>query len=314
MRINHIFVLTIVLLSFCLTDSVLALKPERVYKAKPSHYGIIYQEFVFDTRDGFKIKGWFYPVQDTLGIANDLIGRYFPVPSEMKRSPRPYSTIDTVKHPTIVVCMGDAGNMADLIFYAYHLCTRGFNVLTFDWRGFGESSDWPIDQDQLSYAEFLTDYDAAIEWVKNRPEVDSAKIGVFGCSTGAYLSFAMAAKRRDIAAFAGRALMTSFKDLLSVIGPLDPKRHFKAPPEYPSNLEPTNAAENIAIPAFLIVGEKDGRTPVWMSKEVFGKIKSPKELWIVPDAEHGGMKGPESSNYPEFFVRVADFFKKYLMT
>ena len=314
MRKNLKFIVALLVFCFGLTNTLLALKPEREYKAKPSDYGIIYQEVVFQTRDSLQIKGWFYPAQDTSGIANDLIGRYFPVPSEMKRSLRRYSTIATVKRPTIVVCMADAGNMSDLIFYACHLCTRGFNVLTFDWRGFGESSDWPIDQDQLSYTEFLMDYDAAIEWVKKRPEVDSTRIGVFGCSTGAYLSFAMAAKRRDIAAFAGRALMTSFKDLLSVIGPLDPKRHFKAPPEYPSNLEPTNAAENITIPVFLIVGEKDVRTPVWMSEKVFGKIRSPKELWIVPNAEHGGMKGPESLNYPEFFVRVAQFFKKYLMT
>jgi hypothetical protein len=64
---------------------------------------------------------------------------------------------------------------------------------------------------------------------------------------------------------------------------------------------------------FLIVGEKDNRTPAWMSEQVYGKLKSQKQLWVVPNAEHGGMKGPESYNYPEFFVRLAEFFRQYLL-
>jgi len=286
------------------------MKPEREYKARPSDYGIIYREISFETKDNLSIKAWFYPAQDTSGIGNDIVGRYIPVPPELKYSARPYFLMDSLRRPTIVVCMGDAGNMTYLILTAYHLCTRGFNVLTFDWRGFGESSDWPIERDMLSCTEFLADYDAALNYIKNRPEVDSLKIGVFGYSTGAYLSFAAAAKRNDIAAFGGRALMTSFEDLLRVIGPLDTSRHFKAPPDYPSALEPINAAGQINIPVFLIVGEKDIRTPVRMSKKIYDKINSPKELWVVPDAEHGGMKGPESYNYPEFYIRVSDFFKK----
>lgn len=314
MKINHTVIVAFTLMAFWSTNSVLALKPEREYKAKPSDYGIIYREVIFTTSDSLRIKAWFYPSQDTAGIANDLIGRYIPVPAELKRSARPYSLRDTVKRATIVVCLADAGNMQYLIFYAYHLCTQGFNVLTFDWRGFGESSDWLIDQDQLSYTEFLLDYEASIEGVKRLPGVDPTKIGVFGYSTGAYLSFAMAAKRNDIAAFAGRALMTSFEDLLSVTSALDTSRHFKAPLDYPTSLQPTNAAERIKTPVFLIVGEKDNRTPVWMSEQVYRKLKSPKELWIVPGAEHGGMKGPESFNYPIFFVRLAQFFRKYLIT
>jgi hypothetical protein len=50
------------------------------------------------------------------------------VPKELKRSARTYSLQDTIKHPIIIVCLADAGNMQYLIFYSYHLCIRGFNV------------------------------------------------------------------------------------------------------------------------------------------------------------------------------------------
>ncbi len=149
-----------ILLSIILTHSLQALKPDRVYMARPSDYGLLYREIFFTTSDSLNIKAWFYPAQDTTGIANELIGRYLPVPPEWKRPARLYSSADMVKRPTVVICPADAGNMQFLIFYAYHLCTRGFHVLTFDWRGFGESSDWPMDPDQLSYTQFLLDYQA----------------------------------------------------------------------------------------------------------------------------------------------------------
>ena len=305
-------VLFLVSLTILTSPSSYALKPERQYKAIPADYGVIYREFTFHTADNLKLKGWFFPAQDTSGISNSIIGRIVPVPPELKPKARAYATFDDSRRPTIIICDGDAGNMTQLIFYGYHLFTRGYNVLLFDWRGFGESSDWPTEQDRLCYPEFIRDYDAAVDFAKKQPEVDTARIGVMGFSTGAYLSFAIAAKRNDIAAYVGRALLTSFDDLLPILKKVSPDRNFLAPENYPSELLPVNAAKRVTIPVFLIVGEKDNRTPVWMSKKIADELKGPKELWIVPNAEHGGVNGPESITYPEFFVKVAAFYDKCL--
>lgn len=310
LNIFNRFITSIIIL--LVSSSLYALKPEKEYKAIPSDYGIIYREVIFQTSDSLNIKGWFSPAQDTAGIANSIVGRMVPVPPELKCKPRNYATLDEKRKPTIIICDGDAGNMTQLIFYAYHLFTRGYNVLLFDWRGFGESSDWPIEQDRLCYPQFLLDYDAAVDFIKKQPEVDTNKIGVMGFSTGAYLSFAIAAKKDDISAYAGRALLTSFDDLLPILKKLDPKRNFLPPENYPEELLPINAAKRLKIPVFLTVGEKDNRTPPRMSKEIFAKLKGPKELWVVPEAEHGGVNGPEFINYPEFFLKVAEFFDKYL--
>jgi fermentation-respiration switch protein FrsA (DUF1100 family) len=306
--------LSLVSLPLLASSSLYALRPERQYRAIPLDYGIICREVVFQTADGLKLKGWFLPAQDTSGIANSIIGRMVPVPQELKPKARLYTTLDDSRRPTIIICDGDAGNMTQLIFYGYHLFTRGYNVLLFDWRGFGESSDWPTEQDRLCYAEFIVDYDAAIDFVKRQSEVDTMRIGVMGFSTGAYLSFAISAKRNDIAAYVGRALLTSFADILPLLRKASPDRHFLAPENYPSELLPVNAAKKLSIPVFLIVGEKDNRTPVWMSKKIADELMGPKELWIVPNAEHGGMNGPEFIAYPEFFDKVAAFYGKYLKT
>ncbi len=292
-------------------SSLFALKPEKEYKAIPSDYGVIFREVEFVTVDGFKLKGWFIPAQDTVGIANSIIGRVIPVPQELRPRTRPYS-VDTIRRPTIIICDGDAGNMAQFIFYGYHLFTKGYNVFLFDWRGFGKSGEWKTEPDRLCYAEYITDYDAAVDFVKKQPEVDTSRIGVMGFSTGAYLSFAIIAKRKDISAYAGRALLTSFDDIMPILKKIMPERNFMAPAGYPKKLLPINAAKKISIPVFLIVGEKDNRTPVWMSEKIMSKLKGPKELWIVPGAEHSGINGPEFITYPEFFDRVCTFFDRYL--
>ncbi len=289
-----------------------ALRPEVGYRAVPSDYGIIYDDVTFETSDGVSLKGWFFPAQDTAGIANRLVGRVIPVPPDLKPPERPYDAVEPQPGPTIVICPGDAGNMTYSILYAYNMFTAGFNVFTFDWRGFGESDAWPLDHDCLVYSEFLTDYAAALDYLESRPETDLSCIGLLGFSTGAYLSFAMAAQRDDVAALAGRATITSFDDLLPILARLDPDREWRLPEDYPRGLLPANAAPQLAIPVFLIVGEDDERTPPWMSRHVYDSLPGPKELWVVSGAGHGGRSAPEMVAYDEFFGRVAAFFRQYL--
>ena len=133
-----------------------------------------------------------------------------------------------------------------------------------------------------------------------------------GFSTGAYLSFAVAASNPHVSAFVGRALITSFEDVLPILKKIKPDRDLKAPADYPQELLPINAAENMNVPVMLIVGEKDDRTPVWMSQKIYSKLKCPKQLWVVPGAEHGGGNGPDYLNYPEFFIRIVIFLNENL--
>jgi fermentation-respiration switch protein FrsA (DUF1100 family) len=301
-----------VLVLSTLATTAQALKPEAAYPATPGDYGIVFEDVTFEASDGVSLHGWFFPAQDTTGIATRIVGRLIPVPEALRREPRPYATLDDQPRATVIVCCGDAGNMSYLMLYAYQLCTRGFNVLTFDWRGFGASDAWPTDADVLSYAEYLLDYEAAIDYLLGRDEVDQERIGLFGFSTGAYLSFGVAAKRKDIAAIAVRGLITSFDDALPILNRIDPDRALSAPSNYPDELIPVKAALTMTVPTLLIVGEDDTRTPPWMSERVHGELKGPKELWIVEGAGHGGQYAPEYVNYPEFFVRLGAFFGKYL--
>ena len=310
MKLFVAFLVVFLLLSVPIQPAV-ALRPQRGYPVTPGDYGIVFDQVTFATSDSLSLRGWFFPAQDTSGIANRLVGRMIPVPPELRRKARPYAALEKSARPTIVICDGDAGNMSYLILYAYELFTHGFNVFTFDWRGFGESAPWPMPRDQLVCTEFLSDYDAAIDYVKTRPETDPGRIGLLGFSTGAYLSFAMLAKRNDVAAIVVRAIPTSFSDLLPVIAPLDTTRHFYAPDDYPRQLLPGEAAARISKPVFLIVGQNDERTPVWMSQQVHDLLKGPADLWVVPGAGHGGRTAPELVARKEFWNRTRNFFERH---
>jgi pimeloyl-ACP methyl ester carboxylesterase len=290
-----------------------ALRPEAGYQVIPAHYGIVCDLVTFESSDGLNLSGWFFPAQDTAGVSLELVGRLISVPPELRPAGRPYSTIDDSPRPTIVICDGDAGNMSYLIFYACQFVFDGFNVLTFDWRGFGESDPWPVDADLLVCPEYLLDYDAAIDYALSRRETDPERLALIGFSTGAYLSFAMAAERSEVGALAVRAIPTCFDDLLPILGRLDPERGFRAPEGYPPELLPVNAASGIAIPVLLIVGENDERTPPWMSRQIYDSLSGPRQLWVVPGAGHGGGSAPELVAYPEFFERIRAFFDTYLV-
>lgn len=247
----------------------------------------IYQEITFEAADGVSLAGWFYPAQDTTGIATGMVGA-IPIPDHLKAAPRLYATLYAERRPTIVICCGDAGNMSYLIYYAFELVTHGFNVLTFDWRGFGNSDPWPTDPDRLSYSECLLDDDAAVDCALARDEVDGDKVGLFGFSTGGYLSFATAATRPEVSAVAVRRIITTFEDVMPILKEQKPERSLYPAPDYPPELLPLLAAPGLSIPVLPIVGEQDVRTPPWMSRQVFDQLAGPKDLWIVEGASHGG--------------------------
>lgn len=298
----------ILLIIICIHFEGYCLKPEVGYRWKPNIWGLMFTEYDIVTTDNYRLKAWFYPKQEAL--SKDSIQYYL----EAKTMIRPYKIETTAKHPTIVICNGDSGNMSYLLNFAKAFSTNGYNVLTFDWRGFGESQTFPIDTNYLVYNEFLTDFDAAIEFVKTLPTVDTAQIGVYGFSTGAFLSYATACKRKDIKAIIARGLFTDYKSIIQHLKTIKPHDTFLLPTEKDiDEHSPRKTWHRFSKPIFLIVGENDDITPKDNSVEILRNVNSMvRELWIVKDAEHGGAKSPEFVNLPMFIKRTTRFFNENL--
>ena len=92
-----------------------ALNPSREYKQLPDKYNMIYEEEDVTTSDGATLKAWYFP------------------------STGPKTT------QLILMCHNGEGNMADYLRKVDQFRTNGYNVVIFDYRGYGKSSDFAID-------------------------------------------------------------------------------------------------------------------------------------------------------------------------
>lgn len=275
-----------------------AIQPNRTYIRTPDQLGLTYEPMQVETRDGYRIATWFFPACGEASVG-----------TQGSDAPR--------RRTTIVICNGDAGNMS---YFQLHLaqrwCGRGFNVVTFDWRGFGESSPFDMDPNYLCYTEMLEDYRAVVTAVAARSDVDPKRIAVVGWSTGAYLSMITAYDLPQVSAFIGRSLATDFEDFIPLVMQVRHKsrEQLLVPKDFPTERMPIRIAPDFRKPVFLIVGQNDIRTPVWMSQKVLEALPegTPRELMVVEGAAHGGMEDPMMLAFDEFIDRSSRFLEKQL--
>ena len=171
--------------------------------------------------------------------------------------------------------------------------TRGMHVLALDGPGQGESWLRGIHVTPESHAEAAR---SAFEFLAARPEVDAARIGVYGRSFGSFWSFRAAAAEPRFAACAG-AVACFYWDRLTIFeeAPIRFKQVFMAM----SGMEDEDAfdriaesytlqghAERIRCPALMATGEFDPLNPLEQTEAVFEALSGPKELWVFEDEFH----------------------------
>jgi uncharacterized protein len=134
------------------------------------------QPVTFDTADGLRLDGWFFPVNGA-------------------EPPQ-----------TILVFNGNAGNRAYRLPFAAALRRRGFHVMLFDYRGFGGNPGSPTERGLASDAR------AAREYLIGRHDVDPARLIYFGESLGTAVAVELATELPP-AALILRSPFTSMADV-----------------------------------------------------------------------------------------------------
>ncbi len=109
----------------------------------------------------------------------------------------------TGKFPAVVLITGSGpqdrneelmGHKPFLVL-ADHLTRNGIAVLRYDDRGFGKSTG---EFNGATSADFATDVQSAMDYLKTRKEIDPSKIGLIGHSEGGFIAPMVAAKSKDI--------------------------------------------------------------------------------------------------------------------
>ncbi|MBV8718526.1 MAG: alpha/beta hydrolase [Chloroflexi bacterium] len=218
-----------------------------------------------------------------------------------------------VPAPTVVLCHGIWTGRRECLPLALRFQAAGYNVLTFDFRAHG-----------LSEGRFTSvglhetnDVLGAVKYVKSRPEVDPARIGVVGFSMGAAATIQAAARCPDIAVVVADSAYASFVDAARYSFRLVTRvPHFPIAPMAmrwakwivnvdANQLRPIDVIGQIAPRPLLIAhGELDEIVPVRHAHTLFKAAGEPKELWIDPVAHHVGARDSDTDAY---FARIERF-------
>jgi len=195
------------------------------------------------------------------------------------------------------------------------LARHGYGVLVFDRRGEGESEGDP----NLFGWEGERDVHAAVEFLRNRPEVDPDRIGGIGLSVGGEMMIEAAAESdalraivsegasarsvRDIVANPG----TTWSDVLgNGVATLATSLFSNALP--PADLE--SLVPKISGAVLFVYGENGQPAEEPANRAFYAVAHEPRELWEVPGSGHIGGTEARPREYEQ---RVVAFFDRYLL-
>ncbi len=208
---------------------------------------------------------------------------------------------------TIVHFHGNYGNVSNHFPLSLFLLKYGFDVLSFDYEGYGASQGNPTPQ------HLLEDGIASVRYAHSHLREGARGVAVFGQSLGGATAIVVTAREPLVKAAVIEAAFSGHASMMRAVL----KRHWFTWPLYPvaplfvnHSLDPIRYVTQISPrPLFFIHGDKDKIVPVEMSQELFNKAGEPKKIWIVPGAGHLEIRKMEGKQYEE---AIASFFETEL--
>lgn len=205
--------------------------------------GLRIEEVSYTTEDGLTLEAWLAPaVGDPLGA--------------------------------VLVFNGNAGNRAHRLPLGEALSEAGYHTLLVDYRGYGGNPGSPSEQG------FAGDARAALEFLRDRSEVDPERIVYFGESLGAGVAVGLA-REEPPAALVLRSPFPSLADIAAV--------HYRLIPAsilLRDRFDSIAAIEDVTAPLLVIAGSDDRIVPIGQSRRLFEKANEPKRMVAIEGARH----------------------------
>ena len=139
-------------------------------------------------------------------------------------------------------------------------------MILFDYRGFGESSSFKMNPNQLYYNEFAIDLVSVIKWAKT--EYSENKIGIWALSMGTIMS-TIALQQETLDFFIGEGFVINPAKIKTKIFELKGKEIVL--PD--GHTEFQNKINNLEMPMLLFAGTEDIITTIEDSKEIVSQMK-----------------------------------------
>ncbi len=220
--------------------------PRHTLDVTPASYGLTFEEVRFRAADGTKLHGWWSPA----------VGGSQP-------------------KGTVVFCHGNYGNISNHLGSVAWLPGRGFNLLLFDYRGYGQS------EGEVSRAGTVADTIAAIDFALAR---DTEHTVVFGHSLGGAVAIVAVAARPKVRAIAVEATFPSYRAAACAVAPAFGWLTRWLVSE---GFEPEDALADLPPrPLLVIHGTHDHIVPFRLGKQLYDLAPEPKTIYPVKGGRH----------------------------
>ncbi|WP_063050586.1 alpha/beta hydrolase [Nocardia arthritidis] len=218
--------------------------PERTVLQTPAVLGMEYAELFLPTSDGEIVDAWWMPARNSVGH--------------------------------ILFAHGNAGNLGDRVPIYALLTEAGFDVLAFDYRGYGRSTGKPTE-----HGTYL-DAHAAHRALLAQPGVDPNRVLYLGKSLGGGVVLELAQHHPP----AGVMLMSTFSGLRDAARSVYP---FLPAPLVPNAYPNERRIRTLRAPVLIMHGDQDELLPLRHAHRLYAAAPEPKRLVVFPGAGHNDL-------------------------
>jgi hypothetical protein len=227
--------------------------PDRTIYTTPAQFGLAATEVAIPGPQGSRLHGWWLPAE---GPARG----------------------------TVLHLHGNAANISNHLPLVAWLPKAGFNLLTFDYRGFGRSDGEP------SLDGVVQDGLAALAWLRQQRGVDAQKLVVLGQSLGGATAVRVVAA--DAAGVKLLVLDCPFSSYRGIAR--DAVRaswlRWVAPAALPllpgHEKDPLTAIRTLPVPLLVLHSTDDAVVPISHGKALYAAAPEPKQWLEVQHTQH----------------------------
>ena len=243
--------------------------PTKDAPATPETRGLIYEEVTFTTTDDVKLHGWFLPVAKGQSVKG-----------------------------TVVFSHGNAGSIGHHLPFVDWLPQQGYQLLMYDYRGFGKSAGAPTREG------LILDVEAAFSYAQKRKEITGGKIFSFGHSLGGAKSIVALTRTKvpNLRAVITDGTFASYEEMAVIMAGNFGKNLVS------DELAPKDAVAKLPVPLLIIHGTADEVVPLAQGKELFAAARERKTFFEVKGGSHGNSL---ARNNGEYRKKMLDWMAQY---
>lgn len=232
--------------------------PTKDMPATPKDRGLVYENVTFSTSDDVQLHGWFLPVAKGQSVKG-----------------------------TVVFSHGNAGSIGHHLPFTDWLPRNGYQLLMYDYRGFGKSGGAP------SREGLIRDVEAAFAYSLTRKEIAGGKIYSFGHSLGGAKSIVALtrAKVPGLRAVITDGTFASYEGMAEIMAGNFGKNLVS------DELSPKSAVAKLPVPLLMVHGTTDEVVPLSQGKELFAAARPRKTFYEVPGGRHGDSLARNDGEY-----------------